>query len=149
MRQFYDPFVLRRFADGRIFFVNARMPFEYFLDCFQWEQPFFLVAKLDDGRIAITPNAMVIPQNFLQAGFGPFDWLPTEYEYVTIRNGTYPLLITAHPVANIDEWFHRFETRVQPFAKQTLADFITKSFDYVPIKIKAKPRMEVQEPVHT
>lgn len=145
MRQFYDPYILQKFADGRIFYVNAKMPFEFFLDCFQMEHPFFLVAKLDDGRIAITPNAMVIPKFFLKPGFDQFDWLPTGFEYVTISRGTYPVFITAHPVNNIDQWFHKFEMCVEPFAKQTLWDFVTKSYDFVPIKSKVKTRTEVPE----
>ena len=120
MQRVYDPFVMRKFADGRIFFVNSQMPFEFFVNCFWDEKPFFLVSQLTDGRIAITPNTMFIPQHFenlLQGGHGPQELLPNEYEYVTIRNSTYPLIITAHPVARVDEWLKNFERWVKPWAQ--------------------------------
>lgn len=147
MRHVYEPYVLRRLAEGRVFFVNSKMPFEFFLDCFQVEQPFFLVSQIEDGRIAITPNAWAIPQNLLRAGYGPQDVLPPEIEYVTMRDATYPLIITAHPVTEISDWLKKFEMRVRPFAEQTLADFITSSFETIPLKFeKRKIEMRMPEP---
>jgi hypothetical protein len=145
MRFPYEPFVLKRFAEGRIFFVNCKMPFEFFLDCFQWEHPFFLVSQLEDGRIAIVPNAMIIPKTLLQAGYGPLDVLPTDYEYVTTRRGTYPLIITAHPINKVEEWFKKFERFVLPLAKQTLADFISATFETLPLKFEPIPSSEALE----
>lgn len=147
MHKVYEPFVIRRLAEGRVFYVNPEMPFEYFLDCFQTDLPFFMVAQLPDGRICITPNANVIPQNFLQAGYGPWNLLPTEWEYVTIRGNTYPVIMTAHPVQNVDEWLFRFERFVLGFAKQTLCNFVTTAFDFIPLKIEAKIPAKVTEPV--
>ncbi len=138
MQHVYDPFIFRRMAEGRIFWVNASMPFEYFLDCFQYERPFFCVSHLDDGRIAITPNSMFLSLDYLQGGYGPRDLLPSEYEYVTVKNGTYPLIITAHPVTNVENWLGKFERWVRPFAKQTLSEFARGSFDFQPLKIPAK-----------
>ncbi|HEY3245579.1 MAG TPA: hypothetical protein VGM03_19725 [Phycisphaerae bacterium] len=126
----------KRFAEGRIFYVNCKMPFEYFLDCFQWEHPFFLVSQLEDGRIAIVPNALVIPKTLWQAGYGPQDILPTEYEYVTTKWGAYPLIITAHPIYKVEEWFKKFERYVLPMCKQTLADFVNASFETLPLKFE-------------
>lgn len=146
MRYAYDPFVLRRFADGRIFFVNPRMPFEFFLDCFQTENPLFLISELEDGRIAITPNAWVVPHDMLTAGFGPRDLLPTEYEYVTIKRAMYPLIITAHPVKNTLDWFRKFEMKVKPFAEQTLCEFVTASFETVPLQFKKKFEAAIRTP---
>jgi len=137
MKYVYEPFVIRRMAEGRIFYVNPQMPFELFLDCFQMEQPFFLVAQLNDGLIAITPNAMVIPQATFQAWFGAQNLLPTETEYVTMR-GTYPIILTAHPVAKVEEWLRKFERLVIGFAKPTFADFIGWSHDFVPLKFGKK-----------
>ena len=138
MRYLYEPFVLRRAAEGRIFFVSAKMPFEFFIQCFQAEQPFFLIAQLEDGRLAISPNTMFIPWNVMQGGYGPLDLLPNEMEYVTVKNGTYPLIITAHPVSNYDEWFRKFERYVVPFAKQTLWDFVSSHYEYQPLEFETK-----------
>ena len=147
MKYNYGPFVIRRMAEGRVFFVNPQMPFEFFLDCFQAEQPFFCVAQLNDGRIAITPNATVIPQAALQAGFGPHDLLPTETEYVTM-GGTYPVILTAHPVQKVDEWLRKFERFVIGFAKQTLGEFICCSHDYIPLEFGKKfTKAPTEEPV--
>ena len=142
MKFAYDPFVLRRFADGRIFYVNPKMPFEYFVDCFQHEQPYFLVSTLEDGRLAITPNAMVMPYNYLQAGYWPRDLFPLGWEYVTIKNGTYPLIVTAHPVASIEEWLKKFEKLVSAFAKETLSEFITSCAEILPLEIEKIERVE-------
>ncbi|MHC5111954.1 MAG: hypothetical protein ACYTHJ_18995 [Planctomycetota bacterium] len=137
MNYSFDPFIIRRMAEGRLFFVNPRMPFEYFIDCFQSENPFFMVAHLPDGRLAITPNWNVIPQNLLQAGHGPWNLFPTDIEYVTLK-GTYPIIITAHPVANAEEWLLKFERFVVGFAKQPLSDFVASNFDYIPLKMPKK-----------
>jgi len=141
MQRIYDPYVLRRMADGRIFHVNPTMPFEYFLDCFQQEQPFFMVSQIEDGRIAITPNAIVLPQNFLQAGHGPQDLLPRECEYVTIKDSTYPVIVTAHPVNNVNGWLTTFERWVQPFVKRPLAEFLTSSPESMPLDFERKPQL--------
>jgi hypothetical protein len=148
MQFIYEPFVMRRFAEGRIFFVSPKMPFEFFLDCFQYEHPFFIVSQLEDGRVAITPNTMVIPQYLLQAGFGPQDLLPSDFEYVTIKNANYPVIITAHPITQIDMWLKKFEKFVKPYGKQTLSDFIT-SAEFLPLKMGFKKEFqpEFKEPV--
>ena len=142
MKFAYESFILRRFADGRIFFVNPKMPFEYFIDCFHNEQPFFLVSMLEDGRIAITPNALVIPFNFLQAGFWPRELFPTGYEYVAIKNGSYPLIVTAHPITAIEQWFRKFEKLVSAFAKETLAEFVTSSGEMLPLDFERIEKFE-------
>jgi hypothetical protein len=159
MQFIYEPFVMRRFAEGRIFYVSPKMPFEFFVDCFQYEHPFFIVSQLEDGRIAIAPHAMIVPQYLLQAGFGPQDLLPTEFEYVTIKNGNYPLIVTAHPVTQIDLWLKKFEKFVKPYGKQNLSDFITTA-EFLPLKTEWKPgqlpqfqeqfqRQPITEPVRT
>jgi hypothetical protein len=150
MRFLYEPFVLRRVGDGHILFVSPRMPFEFFVHCFQAEQPFFLISQLEDGRLAITPNSLFFPLNMLQGNYGLMELLPNEIEYVTMRNSTYPLFITAHPVANVDEWFRKFERFVLPFAKQTLAEFVASGFEFQPLEfeqktIKSKNRPQVAE----
>ena len=134
MQLAYKPYVMRRLAEGRVFFVNQEMPFECVLDCFQAEQPFFVVSQLNDGRIAVTPNTFVIPHNYLQAGHRPEALLPAEVEYVTMRECTYPIIISAHPVNNVDEWLRRFERLVVGFARQSLGDFITSSWDFIPLR---------------
>ncbi len=134
MKFAYDPFVLKRFAEGRIFFVNATMPFEFFLDCFRFEQPFFLVSQLEDGRIAIVPNAMCIPLNLFQFGFWPEDLFPKDFEYVTMKKGMYPVILTAHPVNNYNEFFRFFERNISNFAKTTLSEFISGAYDFLPLK---------------
>lgn len=139
MLHVYDPYILRRACDGRIFYVNAKMPFEFFVNCFQAELPFFLVSQLEDGRVAITPNVMFIPWNLLQAGYWPQDLLPTGYEYVTIKNGTYPVIISAHPLMNFEEWFRAFERCVEPFAKQSLTEFVLTTGEYVPVELRREP----------
>jgi hypothetical protein len=146
MRPLYEPFVNRRFCEGRIFFVNHNMPFEFFLDCFQQEQPFFIIAQLEDGRIAITPNPLVMPMNLLRAGYGPRDLLPTDYEYVTLKNATFPVIITAHPVPNAQEWMIKFERWVHAFAQQTLAQFVACSVDRIPIKFEIPPAKKALAP---
>jgi hypothetical protein len=138
MRYLYEPFVLRRAAEGRIFFVSPQMPFEYFIQCFQAEQPFFLISQLEDGRLAITPNTMFIPWNMLQGSCCTLDLLPNEIEYVTVKGGTYPLIITAHPVSNYDEWFRKFERYVVPFAKQTLWEFVSSHYEFQPVDFESK-----------
>lgn len=151
MKFAYEPFILRRFADGRIFYVSPKMPFEFFIDCFQNELPFFLVSMLEDGRIAITPNSFVIPFNFLQAGYWPRELFPMGWEYVTFKNGTYPLIVTAHPVATIDEWFRKFEKLVISFAKETLAEFVATSAEILPLDFekleKAPSQFETRRPI--
>lgn len=151
MQHVYDPFVMRKLAEGRIFFVNPQMPFEFFVNCFQEEKPFFLVSQLTDGRIAITPNAMFIPKSFegfLQAGQEPQQLLPNEYEYVTIKNSTYPLIITAHPVTRVEEWLKTFERWVKPWAQQTLEDFLSFSWEPTPI-FEDKTKFPVKQPITT
>lgn len=133
MQRTFEPFVVRRLADGRVFFVNQNMPVENVLDCFQVEHPFFMVAQLEDGRLAITPNSSIIPQNYLQADHRSEDLLPANVEYVTMRTGTCPIIITAHPVNNVDEWLRTFERLVTAFAKQSFGRFVTASRDYVPL----------------
>ena len=153
MQRIYDPFVMKRLAEGRIFFVNSQMPFEFFVNCFTDEKPFFLVSQLMDGRIAITPNTMFIPRNFeqlLQAGHGPQQLLPNEYEYVTIKDSTYPLIITAHPVTNVDKWLRSFERWVKPWAQQTLEGFVMEfTSDFTPLFEDVKQKFPVKEPIKT
>ena len=146
MRQMYEPFIIRRLAEGRVFFVNAKMPFEFFIDCFETEHPFFLVAELEDGRIAITPNALTIPQNLLRAGFAPTDLLPADFEYVSMKNSTYPVIMTAHPVPEIKDWLKKFEIRVRPFARRTLAEFVNESFEVQPLRLERKFGQRIPEP---
>ena len=136
MKFAYEPFLLRKLGEGRIFLVNPKMPFEYFVDCFYAEHPFFIVSLLDDGRLSIVPNALVIPQNYLHAGYWPMDLLPTDWEYVTVKNGTYPVIITAHPLNNMEEWLRKFEKLVLYFAKETLWDFVTKATEIQPLEIE-------------
>jgi hypothetical protein len=137
MKYTYEPFVIRRMAAGRMFFVNPQIPFERSLDCFQAEHPFFLVSQLDDGRIAITPNATVIPPSTFQGWFTAQNLLPTETEYVTLR-GAYPFVMTAHPVIKTEEWLRKFERCVTGFAKQTFAEFACCSHDFTPLKYGKK-----------
>jgi hypothetical protein len=137
MKYTYEPFVIRRMAEGRMFFVNPQMPFERSLDCFHTEQPFFLVSQLNDGRIAITPNAAVIPPATFQAWFGTQNLLPTESEYVALR-GAYPFVMTAHPVTKSEEWLRKFERGVTGFAKQTFAECASCSHDFIPLKYGKK-----------
>ncbi|MBT8485683.1 MAG: hypothetical protein HKO59_16215 [Phycisphaerales bacterium] len=138
MLHVYEPFINKRMAEGRLFFVNPKMPFEYFLDCFEKERPFFFVSHLEDGRIAITPNASYFPKNWQTFS----QWLPKDFEYVTLKNSTYPLIITAHPVNNPDQWLRRFEQWVTPFAKQTLAEFVTNCTECVPLAQRPLPIKE-------
>ncbi len=132
----YDNFVLRRAAEGRIFFVSPKMPFEYYVNCFSTEQPYFMVSQLDDGRVAIVPNVMFIPFNLLQDGFWPQNLLPTGCEYVTMKNETYPVILSSHPIANFEAWFREFESCALPFGKQTLAEFVATAPDYQPIRLR-------------
>lgn len=124
MRYIYDPFVMRRMAEGRIFCVTPQMPFEYFVYCFQAEKPFFFVTQLEDGRISIVPNVTFIPWNLFQTGYWPQDLLPEGCEYVTMRDGSYPVILSAHPVNNYEQWLGKFVRCVDAYAKQTLGDFI-------------------------
>lgn len=135
MKHVYDPYVLKKFAEGRIFFVNSKMPFEFFVDCFQREQPFFIVSELEDGRLGIIPNTMFIPQNLQgEFGYGPWDLLPTEFEYVTMKNATYPMIVTAHPLPKVEDWLRKFERQVNPFAKQTFWEFVSSHDQFLPIQ---------------
>lgn len=143
----YEPYVLWRRANGRILFVNANMPFEYFINCFQTEQPFFLISRLDDGRIAITPNAFCIPSSLHETGFWPQHLLPAGYEYVTMKHGTYPVLVSAHAVTDFEDWYRAFEMCVDSFAKQTLMEFIASSYEYLPVKVEAKFTKKESVPV--
>jgi hypothetical protein len=127
----YEPFILKRMAEGRIFQASPKMPFESFLNIFQTERPYFVVSQLEDGRVAITPNASCVPQNFFLQG--PHEFLPDGYEYVTIKDATYPLIITAHPVP-LDEWLVKFDRWVKPWVNQTLAEFINTSRGLTPVK---------------
>ena len=145
MQFLYEPFIIRRGAEGRIFYVNAKMPFEYFVNCFQAEQPFFLVSQLDDGRVAVTPNATFIPLNMLQAGYWPQELLPTGYEYVTMKNGSYPVIISAHPIANFEEWFKLFTRCVEPFAKQTLQEFVGTTSSFKPVELWTERRYPIHK----
>lgn len=137
MKCAYEPYVIRKLGDGRLFLVNPQMPFEFFLDCFQLEQPCFCVAQLADGRLAITPNPAVIPPGSFQTWFGTQTWLPTETEYVMMR-GTYPIIMTAHPITKVEEWLRKFERFVIGFTKQTFADFVCCSHDFIPVKFGKK-----------
>ena len=130
----YDPYILRRLAGKRVFFVNATMPFEMYMDCFFNEQPFFLVSWLEDGRIAIVPNASIVPLNVFRDGFWPHGLFPADHEYVTMKEGTYPVLFTAHPVARFEEWLKKFEGCVASFAQLPLAEFITGALQFQPLK---------------
>lgn len=140
MQHAYEPFVIRRMAERRVFNVNAKMPFEFVLDCFQAEQPFMLVSQLDDGRIAITPNIHAIPQAAWQPGLHSHDLLPTECEYVTMA-GTYPMIMTAHPVTKTDEWMSKLEKRVRHTSKQTLADVVSSSIERIPVPMETQPNL--------
>ena len=66
MQFVYDPFIVRKVAEDRIFVCSPKMPFELFIHCFHQEGPFFLVTQLEDGRVTIIPNVMYIAQNFNQ-----------------------------------------------------------------------------------
>lgn len=140
MRYQYEPYILRRFAEGRIFQVSPGMPFEYFVNCFQIEQPSFLVAMLNDGRLAITPNTAFVPWSVLRGGYGEFDLLPADCEYVTLKDATYPLIVTAHPVKDFDKWLRDFSRWVVPFGKQTLEDFLAASHEYQPFRFERQER---------
>ncbi len=147
MQYHYDPFILRRAAEGRIFMVSPKMSFEFFINCFQLEHPFFLVAQLEDGRVAVTPNVMFIPFNLLQTDYWPQDMLPREYEYVTMKRETYPVIISAHPLHNFDEWFKKFQGCVTTFAQQTLLEFVTTSPEFMPLEKKRATERRIAESV--
>ncbi len=147
MQYVYEPFILRRAAEGRIFFVAPKMPFEYFVYCFQNERPFFLASQLEDGRVAVTPNAMFIPLNLLQAGYWPQDLLPAGFEYVTMKNGNYPVIISAHPVTNFDEWTKMFFKCVEPFAKQSLQEFISSTTQFKRVELTRETGFPIGEHV--
>ena len=138
MQHVYDSYLLRRGAEGRIFTVSPKMPFEYFIHCFQNEQPFFLVSQLEDGRVAITPNVNFIPFNLLKAEYWPQDLLPKDYEYVTMKKETYPVIMSAHPIARFDEWYRNFQACVTSFAKQSLAEFVATSPEFLPLEVGRK-----------
>jgi hypothetical protein len=144
MQYVYDPFVIRRGADGRIFTVSPKMPFEWFVQCFHAEQPFFLVSQLEDGRVAITPNVSFIPFNLLKTEYWPQDLLPRDYEYVTMKKETYPVIMSAHPVARFDEWYRNFQSCVATFAKQSLGEFVATSPEFLPLEVGAKPSRAMQ-----
>ena len=59
----------------------------------------------------------------LTTKFFPLDLFPTGWEYVTVKDETYPVILTAHPIANYEEWIKKFEKNVQLFAKETLVSF--------------------------
>ncbi|MHC5002668.1 MAG: hypothetical protein ACYTJ0_06060 [Planctomycetota bacterium] len=145
MRYLYEPYVFKRMAEGRVFFVNSAMPFEFSLQCFQFELPFFLVSQLDDGRLAITPNAMFFSGKFPYIGFGPMELLPKDFEYVTMKDALYPFILTAHPIANVEEWFRKFERFVKPFARQSINEFVTTFREFQPLEVEKKKF--VKEPV--
>ena len=134
MQFVYDPFIVRRIAEGRIFICNSKMPFELFVDCFYREQPFFLVSQLEDGRVSIIPNMMFFPKKIDLVGFGSWNLLPTECEYVTIKNGTYPLILTAHPVKEFDVWLRKLQTQLVTFARQSLWEFIDSTMEFEPLR---------------
>lgn len=146
MRFLYEPHIIRRFADGRIFHVNPGMPFEFFMNCFQNEQPFFMVSMLNDGRVAITPNTSFVSWDVLKGGNDTFDLLPADYEYVTIKDATHPLIVTAHPVKDFDKWMRDFSRWVIPFGRQTLEDFLLTSHEYQPLSV-FKDKIQKREAV--
>ncbi|HUN82407.1 MAG TPA: hypothetical protein VMV81_12965 [Phycisphaerae bacterium] len=148
MKFAYEPYILRRFAENRILFVNHKMPFDCFVDCFHNEQPFFIVSMLEDGRITFLPNPMIIPINLFTTGFWPRDLFPQGWEYVTIKNGIYPAIMTAHPVAKMDEWFRKFERLVMAFTKETLSEYITSSGEFFPIDYERFEKIEKIPKVH-
>ena len=82
---------------------------------------------------------MVIPWNLLQAGYWPQDLLPQGYEYVTMKHGTYPVIVSAHPLPSFDEWYRRFVKCVDSFAKETLGEFVTRQMEYLPVQFEEKP----------
>ena len=147
MKYMYEPFILRRFAEGRVFFVNPDMPFEHFMSCFQFEQPFFLISQLEDRRIAITPNSQILPQYLLHTGFGLQELLPRDFEYVTLKDATYPVIITAHPVPDVDLWMNQFQRWVKSFSKQTLSDYVTTCRDFIPLKKETWKKEKFEEKV--
>ena len=53
MHYVYEPFILRRLAENRIFVCSPKIPFEYTICCFQSEKPFFMVSQFEDGRVAV------------------------------------------------------------------------------------------------
>ena len=83
------------------------------------------------------PNLIEVQKKSYER-FLQMDLLPNECEYVTIKNGSYPLIITAHPVSNFDEWFRKFERNVVPFAKQSLWDFVGSTYEFLPLEFEAK-----------
>jgi hypothetical protein len=129
----FDQYIFRRFDKGRVFLVNAQMPFEYFIDCFRIESPFFLVAQLEDGRVAIIPNVMCLPWNVQQTGYWAQELLPAGYEYVTIKQGSYPVIISAHPLPNFEDWFKAFARGIEPFATQTLGAYVRGAHELLPL----------------
>jgi len=51
-----------------------------------------------------------------------------------MKKGTYPLLLTAHPVSNPNEFFSYFERTISSFAKTTLWEFVSTSYEFMPLK---------------
>lgn len=143
----YETFVLRKLANERIFVVNAKMPFENFIDCFYLAHPFFMVSTLDDGRVVVTPNPTVVPLSLFQAGLWPRDLFPTEWEYVTIKDETYPVIMTAHPVPKFDEWLRLFEKNVIRFAKETLVEYINTSKYFLPLLLETENYKKYTKPM--
>jgi hypothetical protein len=81
----------------------------------------------------------------LHAGYGPRDLLPTEYEYITLKDCNFPVMITAHPVKDAPAWFSRFERFVNAFVKQTLAQFVAGSVERIPVRFETQPKKKVLE----
>ncbi len=52
-----------------------------------------------------------------------------------MKNGTYPVIISAHPIAAFEEWFRGFQRCVEPFAKQSLADFVSSTTEFRPVEL--------------
>ena len=149
MKYIYEPFILRRLAGGRIFIVNPQMSYEAFVDCFHIEHPYFLTFVLDDGRVATIPNPTVMPLHLLSNGYWPRDLFPTNWEYVTFKNGNYPIIATANPVTKQDEWFKKFEKLVTAYCKETLAEFVTTGGEFLPLEVEKFERVKLEKiPTH-
>lgn len=146
MTYIYEPFIMRRLAGDKIFLVSPRMPFEQFIDCFHFERPFFLISVLEDSRLAITPNITALPLN-LQQGFFPLDLFPTGWEYVTVKDETYPVILTAHPVLNYEEWIKKFEKNVLLFCRETLTEFVLGCKEFLPIHMEQTSKTATRQPV--
>jgi hypothetical protein len=92
--------------------------------------------------VAIVPNAMCIPWNLLQSGYWPQDLLPSGFEYVTIKQGTYPVIVSAHPLPSFEEWYRSFGRCVESFATQSLASFLSASREFLPVRFEGRERRE-------